>query len=108
VGALAKNIIYLNNRDSKLNEQARSKFAGKVQTAMLDLYYAGIDVPLKLVGTQSQINSFMGALKREKRYMDSYMKHGLDDARTLGSRHDLMHAVRAFERETGLRWPFKN
>jgi hypothetical protein len=108
MGDLVKNVIYLNNRDSKLNEQARSKFAGKVQSAMLDLYYAGMDVPLKLVGTQSQIDSFMGALKREKRYMDSYMKHGLSDTRTLGSRHDLMTAVKAFENETGLRWPFKN
>ena len=40
--------------------------------------------------------------------MDSYIKHGLGDERTLSDRHRLMRAIENFERETGLRWPFKN
>ena len=108
---LTTDIIYLDNRDGKLHERrwkTYSKFAGQVKLALLDLYASGIALPLKLVGTQSQINSFMKSLQGEKKYMDSYLKHGLNDSRTLGSRHTLMKSVRAFENETGLRWPFTN
>ena len=106
---LTANIIYLDNRDGKLNERrmkAYSKFAGQVKLALLDLYASGVGLPLKLMGTQSQINSFMKSLQGEKSYMDAYLKHGLNDHRTLSSRHSLMKSVRAFEGETGLRWPF--
>lgn len=108
MGELVKNVIYLNNLDGKLSERVYSRFAGQVRSALLDLYYAGMDVPLKLVGSRSQIDSFMRSLQREKQYMDSYIKHGLNDLRTLGSRHDLMRAIELFETETGLRWPFTN
>jgi len=108
MGALVTNIIYLNKLDNPLSERVYSKFAGQVRGALLDLYFAGMDVPLKLVGTSSQIDSFMTSLQREKRYMDAYLKYGLNDLRTLGSRHDLMRAIEAFETETGLRWPFTN
>jgi len=113
MGEVVKNIIYLNNRAGQLYERRSrrktySKFAGQVKLALLDLYASGMHLPLKLVGTQSQIESFMTTLSGEKRYMDAYLKHGLNDSRTLGSRHSLMRSVRAFETETGLRWPFTN
>ena len=47
-------------------------------------------------------------MQGEKRYMDSYLKHGLDGASTMTSKYDLDRAVLQFEGETGLRWPFKN
>jgi hypothetical protein len=39
--------------------------------------------------------------------MDSYIKNGLDDPRTLSNRHSLEKAVHAFEKQTGLKWPIK-
>jgi len=101
-----KIVIDLNNKD--LNERLYTQFAADMRSVLFDLFYAGIDVPLTVRGTQDQIDSFFKALKGEKRYMDSYMKHGLGDSRTLGDRHKLMGSVQSFERETGLRWPFKN
>ena len=105
---LAKDVINLNNLDGQLSERVYSKFAGQVRKALLSLYFAGFDVPLGLRGTKNQIDSFMVALSGEKRYMDSYMKHGLGDQRTLNSQYKLNRSVKAFESETGLRWPFKN
>jgi len=105
---LVKNTIYLNNLDGQLSERVYSKFAGMVRSALLDLYYAGMNVPLKLVGNRSQIDAFMNSLQREKRYMDAFVKYGLNDSRTLGSKHDLTKAITVFEKETGLRWPFTN
>ena len=79
-----------------------------INLMLLDLYHAGFDLPTSIKGTQEQIDSFFRALKGEKRYMDAYMRHGLGDTRTMMSRSDLSRSVSAFERDTGLRWPFKN
>ena len=62
---------------------------------------------VRIRGTKREIDSFTHTLGREKRYMDSYIKNGLDDPRTLNNRHSLEKAVHAFERETGLKWPIK-
>jgi len=94
--------------DRQLNERMYSKFASDMRSLMLDLHFMGLDVPLTVKGTQQQVEAFFQALKGEKRYMDSYLKYGLGDQRTMSNRHDLMGAVRGFEKETGLRWPFKN
>ena len=98
--------IDLNNK--MLNEAYYSQFVLNMQNLLYDMYLAGFDTPLSLKGTQEQINAFFKALKGEKRYMDSYLKHGLNDSRTISDRHQLMSSVEGFERETGLRWPFKN
>lgn len=105
-----KETINLNQDDVPLSEQIRvyNKFAGQVQRALLGLYHAGMDIPFNILGSRKQIDSFMKALSGEKGYMDSYMKNGLNDPRTLNSRHKLGSAVSRFENETGLRWPFKN
>jgi len=102
--------INLNQVHHPLEERLKlyNKFAGQLEQLLLSLYQAGMDVPINITGTSSQIDAFTRALAGEKRYLDSYLKHGLTDTRTLGSRHKLGGAVKKFETETGLRWPFKN
>jgi len=108
VSDIVRDPINLNNLDKVLTERAYSKFAGQVRSTLLDLYYAGFNIPLRLMGSTSQINSFMKALSSEKRYMDSYIKNGLNDPKTMNSKYTLERSVKSFEKETGLRWPFKN
>lgn len=107
---LTTDIINLNQLNRPLFERVRiyNKFAGQLEGLLLSLYEAGIDVPISITGTSGQVNAFTQALAREKAYMDSYLKHGLNDFRTLNSRHKLGSSVKKFETETGLRWPFKN
>lgn len=106
---LVKEKVYLNNLDGQVSESISfSKFANQAKLMLMNLYNAGFDIPLSMVGSQKQIDSFMTSLKREKRYMDSYMKHGLSDPRTLRTQRQLNSSVGKFEKETGLRWPFKN
>tara|TARA_Y100000296_G_C5052792_1_gene195720 strand:- start:185 stop:511 length:327 start_codon:yes stop_codon:yes gene_type:complete len=108
---MKKTVIDLNNKQLHLNELTggiTTSFAYKVQDMLLDLYHAGFDLPLTIKGTQKQIETFFRALQNEKRYMDAYMKHGLGDTRTMMNKSDLSRSVASFERETGLRWPFKN
>ena len=49
----------------------------------------------------------MKALGAERSYMKSFMKNGLNDPTTLAYRGKLKRATSNFERETGLKWPFK-
>lgn len=61
----------------------------------------------KVKGTRKQVDSFMKALRGEKRYMDSYIKNGLTDTKTLNNRYALEKAIANFEKETGIKWPIK-
>jgi hypothetical protein len=91
-----------------LEEGAITAFAAATQQMLTRMLLAGFDVPVSIRGTQKQIDAFFGALKGEKRYMTSYMKHGLGDNRTMQNQHTLNRSIAAFENETGLKWPFKN
>ena len=63
--------------------------------------------PVRLRGKKRDIESFYKALAREKVYLKTYQRYGLDDPKTYKSRYKLEAAVRDFERRTGLTWPFK-
>jgi|ETNvirnome_6_100_1030635.scaffolds.fasta_scaffold03655_4 hypothetical protein len=66
------------------------------------------DLRLKIIGSPSQVDSFVKALTLEKNYMQTYMELGLQDPETLDARHALNRAVEEFEKETEIRWPFQN
>ena len=105
---MSEESIVIDLNDKSLNERLYTDFSYKVNRMLLDLYHAGANINPTIRGTQAQIESFFKALRGEKRYMDSYIRHGLGDSRSMMSRSDLDRAVMGFERETGLRWPFKN
>lgn len=65
----------------------------------------GPDIHIK--GTAAQIAAFGNALTKEKRYIENYMRHGLDNPQTYRNQYELDRAINQFERETGLQWPFK-
>jgi hypothetical protein len=53
------------------------------------------------------MKSFTTALASEKRYFDSYVRFGLNDPRTYKDRSKLQSSISQFERDTGIKWPFK-
>jgi len=106
-------IIDLNIVKTKqLNESWLTMFGGAVKMILKGMFGGGglASTPslrnLSVKGSPSQVAAFGDALANEKRYMDSFMKHGLADSGTLTSRHRLEAAIGRFERETGLKWPF--
>jgi len=58
-------------------------------------------------GKRPDVISFGAVLSSEKKYMDSYLKHGLNDPRVLQNRYSLERSIEKFERETGIKWPLK-
>jgi hypothetical protein len=65
----------------------------------------GGDVTVR--GTPREVNAFAKTIGQEKRYIEIAKKHGLDDPRTVSNRAKLRKAAAAFERETGIKWPFE-
>jgi hypothetical protein len=99
--------INLNVDPQQVDESFLVTF-GFLTKTLLKYMFGGHTAPAKIRGTSSQIGAFTDALGKEKRYMDSFLKYGLNDAHTLRSRSRLMRAVSDFERETGLRWPYSS
>lgn len=100
--------IEIDLSSSRLDEKSLLVMAAQIET-LLKFMFGGSNafIPFKLRGTDSQVSSFARAIGNERRYLQSFERHGLSDPRTLGNRHRLERAVANFERETGIKWPFK-
>ena len=94
------------NRREELTESYLTAMGTMLQIA-LERLFAGVGGSMKVRGSRAEVESFKRSLAGEKRYMDNFMKYGLDDSRTYRSKSQLMRAVEQFERTTGLKWPFK-
>lgn len=93
-------------RKQGLNESFLSMFGGAVEMIMKRMF-GGSYVPVKIRGTKREVGTFIDSLKYEKNYMKSVQKYGLDDPRTFENKYKLQGAIKSFEKETGLIWPFK-
>ena len=74
---------------------------------IMSAMFRGSSMPLKVKGSQGQIDSFTRALQREKRYLESFSEFGLDNPRTYKNKAELDKAVAKFERATNIKWPFE-
>tara|TARA_R110000824_G_scaffold123214_3_gene280762 strand:- start:358 stop:693 length:336 start_codon:yes stop_codon:yes gene_type:complete len=60
-----------------------------------------------ITGNRDDVESFSKVMGKEKRYMDAYLKYGLNDSRVLNNRAKLEKAIYDFEKSTGIKWPLK-
>lgn len=93
-------------RKKQLNESFLAMFGGWVEH-ILKAMFGGLDIPVKIRGEEREVQSFATAIASEKRYIDVAKKYGLDHPSTYKSKAQLDAASKSFERETGLKWPFK-
>ena len=89
-----------------LNESWLRMFGGAVQMIMKRMF-GGANVPVSVTGTKKQISSFKQALGHEAKYLKAMRKHGLDNPSSHVSKTALDRAVKGFESDTGIVWPFK-
>jgi hypothetical protein len=103
-------VVDLNTaKQNSINESWLSMFGGAVEMMLRRMFHTTApleDLSYTVRGTPSQIASFGDALAGEKKYMEAFMTHGLNDPRSFHTRHELEKAVANFERETNLKWPF--
>jgi hypothetical protein len=96
------------SKGKEINESFFEMFGTAVKLILRRMF--GKDVflpPISITGDPSQVESFARALAGEKKYFDSYVKHGLNDPRTYKTKYELQASINQFERDTGIKWPFK-
>jgi hypothetical protein len=97
-------------KSQTLSESAVVKMAGEIKYLLYHLM--GPSTPwltknVRVTGKRDDLEKFQDAISKEKKYMDAYLKYGLNDSRVLNNRFRLEQAVYKFERETGIKWPLK-
>lgn len=83
-----------------------ARFGAKIANLMQAMF-GGTYADYKIRGTQQEIAAFMGALSKEKKYLELMRDFGFDDPRIYRQKSALDSAINKFERVTGLKWPFK-
>ena len=99
--------IEINLSEHKMINELRYSTLGSQMKRILNAMFKGSNTSLTVKGSQSEVDSFLHALVKEKKYMTAYLAYGLNDPRTLSNKAKLGNAVNKFERETGIKWPFK-
>ena len=89
-----------------LNESWLAVMGGAIQTILTGMF-GGKTIPVRISGTRKQVDSFKSALGNEARYVKAMKRYGLDKPETLKTKAQLDRAIKNFERDTGISWPFK-
>ena len=93
-------------RAQSLNEGFLETFGGIIEL-VLGAMFGNKKLPIAFSGSEGDIHAFADTIGREKRYMDAVKRYGLDHPTTYKSKAKLGNSVKSFERETGIKWPFK-
>jgi len=100
-------ILELNQINKTLDESFLRMFGGMIEK-LLQRMFGSSTVPVKVRGTQGQVNALQDTLANEKRYMDVLQQYGKDSPHTYRNKSSLEQSVSKFERVTGIKWPFKD
>ena len=93
-------------REKRLDESYLAMFGGWVEH-LLKAMFGGYKVPVNIRGSRAEVESFASALGGEKRYIDAAKRYGLDHPTTYKNKAKLETAVKGFEKDTGLVWPYR-
>ena len=100
--------IEINLNQKELNESFLAMFGETVKIILQRMFGSDSILPVgKIRGTKSQIRDFEGALIANRNYIQSNIDNGLNNPATYNSKYKLQGAVGNFERQTGIKWPFK-
>jgi|TARA_R110002020_G_scaffold349755_1_gene563255 putative hemolysin len=99
--------ITIDLAEYKVLKEMTYRTFGKKMKNILSAMFGNQSVPMTVKGSKREVDSFMAALVSEKKYMSAYLAHGLNDPRTMRDKAKLSNSVKKFERETGIKWPFK-
>jgi len=99
-------VVDLRKSEEQLNESYLTSLGSVIKYALNSMFPES-NTMLKIVGQDIPIRRFVSALASEKKYLDSYNRYGLTDPKTYNNKYQLDSAIKAFERETGLKWPLK-
>jgi uncharacterized protein YecA (UPF0149 family) len=68
----------------------------------------GPKLKFSIKGKKKDVKAYADAIMAEKNYLDAYMEYGKEHPQTVRTRELLDQAVKNFEGNTGIVWPFKD
>jgi len=98
-------ILDLTNENKPINESFLRIF-GYFLRSVLGKIFGLNNIDFKIRGEKSKVESFVKAVSREASYMKAVEKHGLKNPTTYKNKSKLNSAIKSFEKETGIKWPF--
>ena len=106
-GKLVNMVIDLEKlKSDQLDEGYLSMFGAWIEYFLNGLF-GGWTPPVAVKGSQRDVEAFARALAGEKRYIETARRYGLDHPTTYKNKAKLDNAIRGFEGDTGIKWPFK-
>jgi len=102
---LAPIVIDLTQKDN-IDESWLLMFGQQIK-GILKAMFGNVSIPVQVRGSRSDIGSFVRALGGEKNFISTLKRYGLDNPRTYRVKAKLSNATSNFERQTGIKWPFK-
>jgi len=94
-------------KNNQVDESYLLAMGSAIKYVLQRMFSPGSAGSFKVRGSRSEIDSFMKTLGAEKKYLQSYMKNGLNNPQTYKSGRKLSAAINNFKKVTGLKWPFK-
>ena len=107
VGVDAPIEIDLNALKSEEMNEDHMKMLGNKIKWILQRMFGGSSIPIKIKGSRRDVSAFARTIGREKDFLQSYMKFGMDSNRTKVNRYKLEQAISKFKNLTGIGWPFR-
>jgi len=92
---------------SLMNESFMTAFSTKIRFILRALMTGTYFPRVSVRGSSLQLDRFARTLSAEKNYVTAFNQYGLNNPATYKSRYKLDSAVKRFEKDTGLVWPFK-
>lgn len=92
-------------RNGQVSEILMQSLGLAVKHIMMTMFGSGASIPVKVRGNKSEISAFAKALGRDKKYIKSAAKYGLNDPRVLKDKYKLRKAAAQFKRATGIDYP---
>ena len=93
-------------RKNELNESFLVMFGAWIKH-ILGAMLGDFNIPVSVRGSRGEVESFARAVGGEKKYVETAKRYGLDHPNTYKSQARLRTATKSFEKETGIKWPFK-
>ena len=93
-------------KSEEMNEIFLAQLGGAIEL-ILGFMFDSKPLPLSITGAPRDVSAFARTIGSEKKYIEAARQYGLDHPSTYKNRAKLTNAIRKFEKQTGIKWPFK-
>jgi len=93
-------------KSQEMNEIFLAQLGGAIEM-ILGFMFDNQPKSFSITGVPKDVKAFAGALGGEKKFIEAARKYGLNHPATYKNKAKLNNAIKKFEKQTGITWPFK-